>query len=95
MTFFYQTEYRLGRRVRVGRKYAGLRALVAILLDLAAGVTFGIAGLAIGLARLVVRVTCRVVFALLALPFRVARAIVEACRAPAAAKPAWAGAEEL
>ena len=95
MIFRYQTEYRLGRRVRVGRNYNGLRALVAILLDLATSLVFGVVGLVLGLARRVVRTTSRVAFAQLALPFRAARVIADACRPPAAAKPAWAGGEEL
>jgi hypothetical protein len=40
MAFYYQTEYRLGRRGRIRRSYTGIRAFVAIFLDLVFGLIF-------------------------------------------------------
>ncbi len=91
----YKTEYQSGRRVRIGRNYAGLRALVGILLDLAVALVFGIVGLAIRLVRWVLVTACRFVVGLLALPFRVARAVSDGFRRRAVAKPAWVLADEL
>ncbi|MDR3634652.1 MAG: hypothetical protein P4L84_12675 [Isosphaeraceae bacterium] len=95
MILLYEIEYQLGKRVRVGRRYAGFRAMVAILLDLAVGLAFGLVGLVIGLARLVLGTACRFTVVLLALPFRAARAVSDACHRGAVAKPCWAGTEEL
>ena len=51
MALYYQTEYRLGRRVgRVSRSYTGVHALLAIVLDLFLGFVFGLVSIVIGLA---------------------------------------------
>lgn len=52
MALIYQTEYRLGRRETcVTRSYTGVRALVAIGVDLTLALIFGIFGLAFGVVR--------------------------------------------
>jgi hypothetical protein len=95
MILDYETEYRVGRWVRARRRHAGVRALVAILLELGVALAFGAVALVLRLARLVLVTASRAIVVLLALPFRVARAISHACQRRAVAKPAWALAEEL
>lgn len=108
MGLYYQTEYRLGRRGgRVCRTYTGLRAFLAIGVDLVFMLTFEFAlGLLYFLVRNVVWVGGGVLMALfyaLSVPFRVAR-WVSLKLAPSAhlrpasgphLKPAWEGYEEV
>jgi hypothetical protein len=64
MALHYQTEYRLGRRGRVSRSYTGVRALVAIFLDLTVGmlfeVTAGVVGLLLRLIALALELLVRI-----------------------------------
>jgi hypothetical protein len=51
MALYYQTEYRLGRRVgRISRSYTGVHAFLAIVLDLFLGSVFGLVSIVLGLA---------------------------------------------
>jgi hypothetical protein len=95
MTFQYKTEYCLGRRGRVCRTYGGIRALVAIALDLALGLTFGLDGLGWWLVRRSVLTAYQVAAALVSLPLRAVREVSDAHRGCGAAKPAWATLDEL
>ncbi len=64
MALIYQTEYHLGRRRKVTRTYGGLRALVAIAVNLTLALIFGVIGLVFGLVGLTLRLTwglCRLV----------------------------------
>ena len=55
MALYYQTEYRLGRRVgRISRSYTGMHAFMAIVLDLFLGSVFGLVSIVIGLALQIV-----------------------------------------
>src|SRR3954463_2159749 len=77
MGLYYQTEYRLGRRGgRVCRTYTGLRAFLAIAMDLAFMFTFELMfGLLFFAARNLMRIAGRLllaVFYALSIPFRVA-----------------------
>jgi hypothetical protein len=111
MGLYYQTEYRLGRRGgRICRTYTGLRAVLAIAIDLLLILTFDFA---FGLLFLVLRTLGKVVlvlltavFYLLSVPFRIARWVAHKLEQgpsanqadPAAArplKPAWAGYDEI
>ncbi len=107
MGLYYQTEYRLGRRGgRVCRSYTGLRAFLAIAIDLLFVLTFE---LAFGMMFFVLKNVLTLfkgVFYALSLPFRVAQwvalkldqraaAVRSRRRAGAILKPAWAGSDEL
>jgi len=73
MGLYYQTEYRLGRRGRVFRNYTGMRAFLAIAVDLFIVLTFD---LVFGLLFLSLIMTLRLLKAVayvLSLPFRLAR----------------------
>jgi hypothetical protein len=51
VALYYQTEYRLGRRVgRISRSYTGVHAFLAIVLDLFLGSVFGLVSIVIGLS---------------------------------------------
>ena len=76
MAFIYTTEYRLGRRGRINRSYTGIQALIAIAFDLALGFSFGVIGFGLWLLMACMTTAYRIVFAVLSLPFRVARAIL-------------------
>jgi hypothetical protein len=55
MPFYYQTEYRLGRRIgRISRSYTGVHAFLAIVLDMLLGSVFGLLSIVIGLGLRVV-----------------------------------------
>jgi hypothetical protein len=55
MPLYYQTEYRLGRRIgRISRSYTGVHALLAIVLDMLLGSVFGLFSIVIGLALRIV-----------------------------------------
>jgi hypothetical protein len=55
MPLYYQTEYRLGRRIgRISRSYTGVHAFLAIVLDILLGSVFGLLSIVIGLALRVV-----------------------------------------
>src|SRR5262249_42512704 len=108
MGLYYQTEYRLGRGGgRVCRTYTGLRAFVAIAIDLVFMFTFELGlGLLFFLARNFIWVVAGIlmaVFYALSMPFRVARwASLKLSRSegPGALagrplKPAWAGHDEV
>jgi hypothetical protein len=108
MGLYYQTEYRLGRGGgRVCRTYTGLRAFLAIAIDLVFMFTFELVlGLVFFLARNLIWVVAGIlmaVFYALSIPFRVARWVsLKLSRgvgagAPAGGtfKPAWAGHDEL
>ena len=95
MTFQYTTEYRLGGRRRVCRTYGGVHAAIAISFDLALGSLFGLIGLAIWLVRLSVVTLLRLIAALLALPFKAARAISARQPACSVVKPVWASLSDL
>ena len=107
MGLYYQTEYRLGRRGgRVCRSYTGLRAFLAIAIDLFFVLTFD---LAFGLLFFVVRHTLKLItigLFVLTLPFRLARWISDrlgrrsppAYQVPGASapfKPAWPAYDEV
>jgi cytochrome c biogenesis protein CcdA len=61
MALIYQTEYHLGPRGRVTRTYGGLRALIAIGLDLALATVFAVVGLVFALVGGVLRLAWRIV----------------------------------
>jgi hypothetical protein len=107
----YQTEYRLGRRGgRVCRTYTGLRAIMAIAIDLFFVFTFE---LVFGLLFFILKNLSRIVltlvttvFYLLSLPFRVANWVSLKLEgrfssnqpdhlAGHPSKPAWAGYDEI
>jgi hypothetical protein len=103
----YQTEYRLGRRGgRVCRRYTGLRAFLAIAIDLLFLLTFELVfGVIFFVLRNVLTLFKGVLYAL-SLPFRAAQwvslkldqraAAVRSRRgAGAILKPAWASSDEL
>jgi hypothetical protein len=107
MGLYYQTEYRLGRRGgRVIRSYTGLRAFLAIVVDLLFLLT-----LEFVFALLVFALTCvfmllKGVFCVLSLPYRAAQWVSRKLDQRVAAargrrgvggvlKPAWAGSNEL
>jgi hypothetical protein len=51
MALYYQTEYRLGRRVgKISRSYTGVHAFLAIVLDMFLGSVFGLVSIVIGLS---------------------------------------------
>lgn len=106
MGLYYQTEYSLGRRGgKVCRTYTGLRAFLAIAIDLLFLLTFELvlAVLFFALKNVLLLVKC-VLYAL-TLPFRVAqwaslrleqtRGRSNPTRRRAAFKPAWAGSQEI
>jgi hypothetical protein len=107
MGLYYRTEYRLGRRGgTVGRSYTGIRAFLAIAIDLFFVLTFD---LVFGLVFFVLRNILKLltaVFYLLTLPFHLARWVsqrferkpVEAKGGPhltASLKPAWPAFDEV
>jgi hypothetical protein len=111
MGLYYQTEYRLGRGGgRICRSYTGLRAIVAIAVDLFFVLTFE---LFFGLLFLVLRNVTRImafvlmaVFYVLSLPFRAARWVSRTLEQRASFgrsegadratfKPAWAGFDDI
>jgi len=107
MGLYYQTEYRLGRRGgRVCRSYTGLRAFLAIGIDLLFVLTFEIV---FRVLFFVLKNTSRLFKAVLyglSLPFRAAQWVslrLERRAAPArtrhgagaALEPAWAGHDEV
>ncbi len=107
MAIYYQTEYRLGRRGgRICRRYTGLRATLAIAIDLFFILTFE---LVLGLLFFVVKNVLRlltVLFFILSLPFRAARWVSQKLEhrpdsgpnetvAGIPLKPAWAGYDEV
>ena len=108
MGLYYQTEYRLGRRGgRVCRTYTGLRAFLAIAVDLLFLLTFELLfGLFFFLLRNLTRIVGSILLAVcyaLSVPFRVARWVSvklnrregsESAASPHF-KPAWAGYEEV
>lgn len=107
----YQTEYSLGRRGRISRSYTGLRAVMAIGLDLFLLLTvelgFGLMLLALRLLFRAIVLLVRAMVFLLSLPLRFARWISRLFLRPGYAepspypvaglplKPAWAGYDEL
>ena len=108
MGLYYQTEYRLGRRGgRVCRTYTGLRAFLAIAVDLLFLLTFElIFGLLFFLVRNLTRIVGGILLAVcyaLSVPFRVARWVslkldrrdATGSAAGPHLKPAWAGYEEV
>jgi hypothetical protein len=107
MGLYYQTEYRLGRRGgRVCRSYTGLRAFLAIALDLLFLLTFELVFAVIYFVLKNVSTLFKGLLYALSLPFRTAQwvslkldqraAAVRSRRgAEAFLKPAWAGAAEL
>ncbi len=106
MGLYYQTEYRLGRRGgRVCRNYTGLRAFLAIAIDLLFILTFEFVLAVLFFALSCMRILCKGVFYTLALPFlaahwgflRLERRAATRTRLDtrAAFKPAWAGSDEL
>jgi hypothetical protein len=111
MGLYYQTEYRLGQGGgKIRRSYTGLRAILAIAVDLFFVLTFE---LLFGLLFLVLRNIKRIVyfalmavFYVLSVPFRVARWVSRRVeqRAPFGTstgaerepfKPVWAGFEDI
>jgi hypothetical protein len=107
MGLYYQTEYRLGRRGgRVCRSYTGLRAFLAIGIDLLFVLTFE---LVFGVLLFVLKNTSRLFKAVLyalSLPFRAAQWVSLRLERRAASartrqgggaslKPAWAGHDEV
>src|SRR5271166_4315263 len=107
MGLYYQTEYRLGRRGgRVCRSYTGLRAFLAIAIDLLFLLTFELVfGVIFFVLRNVLTLLKGVLYAL-SLPFRAVQWVslrlderTAAARTRRAAgtilKPAWAGSDEL
>ncbi len=107
MGLYYQTEYRLGRRGgRVCRSYTGLRAFLAIAIDLLIVLTLELAfGVIFFVLKNFLTLFKGMLYAL-ALPFRAAhwvslklyqRAAAARSRRGAGAfpKPAWAGSDEL
>jgi hypothetical protein len=108
MGLYYQTEYRLGRGGgRVRRTYTGLRAFLAIAIDLAFMFTFELVlGLLFFLARNLIWIVAGflvAVFYVMSIPFRVARWVslklsrdkeIDAA-AGVPLKPAWAGHDEI
>jgi hypothetical protein len=107
MGLYYQTEYRLGRRGgRVCRTYTGLRALLAIAIDLLFLLTFELLFGVLFFALRTVLAVFKVIFYVLSLPFRAvqwvslkldrkATAVRSRRGAGAILKPAWAGSDEL
>ena len=107
MGLYYQTEYRLGRRGgRVCRTYTGLRAFLAIAIDLCFVLTFDLffSLLFFGL-RLAFQVLWVVAYAL-SFPFRLARWVGRKLERRSASsgqgqaptfplKPAWASFDEV
>jgi hypothetical protein len=74
MGLYYQTEYRLGRRGgKVCRNYRGLRAILAIAIDLLFVLTFDIVFAVLFFALRMALKLLTAVFYLLSLPFRLAR----------------------
>ncbi len=107
MGLYYQTEYRLGRRGgKVCRSYTGLRAFLAIAIDLLFVLTFELVfGVIFFVLKNVLTIFKGVLYAL-TLPFRAARwvshkldqrsaAVRSGHSAGAILKPAWAGSDEL
>ena len=105
MGLYYQTEYRLGRRGRVIRTYTGIRAFLAIAIDLLFVLTFD---LVLGLLFFVLLMVLKLIKAIaygFSVPFRLARwvSLKLARRARAAheydhslpLKPAWTSFEEI
>ncbi len=107
MGLYYQTEYRLGRRGgRVRRTYTGVRAFLAIFIDLFFVMTFE---LAFTLTLFVFRsiwLLLTAVFYVLSLPFIIAKwvsrkleerfpSLAGANRSRPPFKPAWATFEEV
>lgn len=98
MPFTYQTEYRLGRG-RVVRHYTGVRAALAIGFDLYLSLIFGMLGFAVRLTWYCLTATARVAVELLLAPVRALRWTLRRegvlGPGPGAAKPAWAGYDEV
>ena len=110
MALTYQTEYRLGLRgTRVTRTYGGVRAFIAIAIDLALalifgafGLVFGVIGWALWLAWHLVRLTVLVLRDVVATLARFVRDVItlpwrvgRPASRQLATKPAWAGFQEL
>jgi hypothetical protein len=104
MGLYYQTEYRLGRGGgKVCRTYTGLRAFLAIAIDLLFMFTFEIVfGLLFFMARNLTRIVGGIllaVFYALSIPFRVAHwislKISRRGESDPHLKPAWAGYDEV
>jgi hypothetical protein len=103
MGLYYQTEYRLGRQGgRVCRNYTGIRAFLAIAIDLFIIVAFDLVFALLFLFLRVVLKFLQAVAYVLALPFRFARWLSlklgnrgrrEAVSSPL--KPAWASYDEI
>jgi hypothetical protein len=108
MGLYYQTEYRLGRNGgRVCRSYTGLRAFLAIAVDLLFVLTFELTfALLYFIMRIAFRLLTAVAYAL-TLPFRAARWVSARLvtqapdhrgywrETPAEMKPAWVGYDEI
>jgi hypothetical protein len=107
MGLYYQTEYRLGRRGgRVRRSYTGLRAFLAIAIDLLFLLTFELVFWVIFFVLKNFFTIFKGVLHALSLPFRAAQWVALKLDQKAAAvrsrhgagaflKPAWAGSDEL
>ncbi len=106
MGLYYQTEYRLSRRGgRVCRSYTGLRAFLAIAIDLLFLLTFELVFALLFFALRMGLLLLKGVFYVLSLPFRAAQWVslkleqrTEARTrhgAGAVLKPAWAGSREI
>jgi hypothetical protein len=111
MGLYYQTEYRLGRGGgRICRSYTGLRAILAIAIDLFFVLTFELFfGLLFLVVRNITRIVCFVLMAVfygLSLPFRAARWVSRKLEQRLSFgrsagddretfKPAWAGFDEI
>jgi hypothetical protein len=96
MALRYRTEYHLGRfGGRVSRTYGGLQALLAIGIDLALSLVFGVIWFALSLAWGILVVTYKFALELLRVPPRAIRWAFGRAPSGPAAKPAWAGIDEL
>jgi hypothetical protein len=107
MGLYYQTEYRLGRRGgRVCRSYTGLRAFLAIAIDLLFLLTVELVFWVILFVLKNLFTLLKGVLYALSLPFRVAQWVAFKLDQKAAAarsrhgagaflKPAWSGSDEL
>ena len=106
MGLSYHTEYRLGRRGgRICRSYTGLKAFLAIAIDLLFVLSFDLAFWLLAVVLKMVLMTLTAVFYLLSLPFHLARRISARLTRRAALarerqfamphKPAWPVYEEV
>ena len=96
MPLHYRTEYHLGRfGGHVARTYGGLQALLAIGIDLILSLVFGVIWFALSLSWGILVVTYRFALELLRVPPRAIRWAFGRARTAPAAKPAWAGIDEL